>query len=134
MLRIGIVSVIIMLVLNRRQLLKGAAFSTALAGPRASAQTASLKIAGRDAELHISPVSAHTLRISLLEVVNVSYVPPAFDDSLVQQSWGDPIAKIRNLKRAQTVRVGYLRTVIELNPISIADQTTYGRSVHRLRR
>jgi len=44
----------------------------------------------------------------------------------MQQSWGDPIAKIRNLTRAQTVRVGELRTVLNRNPLAIAVQTTHG--------
>jgi alpha-glucosidase/alpha-D-xyloside xylohydrolase len=124
-------------VLNRRQLLKRAALGAALVAPRASAQSAALKIAGRDAELRISPVSANTFRISLLEVINGTEVPPTFDDSLVQQSWGAPVAKLRTVARAQTVRVGTFRAVIERNaesdPLTITIQNAQGATVQKLR-
>ena len=120
-------------VLNRRQLLKRAALGAAIVAPRASAQSAAVRIAGRDAELRISPVSAHTFRISLLEVINGTEVPSTFDDSLVQQSWGAPAAKLRTVARAQTVRVGELRAVVDADPLSITIQNSQGATVQKLR-
>jgi alpha-glucosidase (family GH31 glycosyl hydrolase) len=119
-------------VLNRRQLLKSAVVGAA-AGTPDFAQPLPLQIAGKSVELRISPVSAHTLRISLLEIVNGAVQPLAFDDSLVQQAWGNPAAKLRSVTKAQTVRAGELRASIEPDPFAITIQSAAGTTIQRLK-
>src|SRR5258708_22306155 len=122
-----------MLVLNRRQLLKRAVVAAAVGTPAASAQTAPLKIAGSEAELRIASVSAITVRISVLQVANGTEIPPSFDDSLVQQSWGPPEVKMRTLTRMQSTRIGQLRVSVEPDPLTVVVWNVRGQAVQRLR-
>jgi hypothetical protein len=82
--------------LSRREALKtiGSASAVALAYPATMlAQTAALEIAGQRVELAISSVSPDTVRLSLTPLVNGQPRPIPHDGSLVQASWGKPLAR-----------------------------------------
>src|SRR5258707_6227461 len=107
--------------LNRREILKQmAAASTAMllpgkvgaAGMGAAAAVA--RIAERDCEIQIAPVSGVTLRLSILPMENGQAQAVAGNGSLVQESWGAPVARWRGELRAQTVKCGDISVAFAL--------------------
>jgi len=93
---------------KRREILKQfAAASTAmlLRGEPAAAK-ATLQIAGRESEIQIASVSAWTLRLSILPIEQGEPSEVPANGSLVQNSWGPAIARLRGEVRAQTVKCG----------------------------
>jgi alpha-glucosidase (family GH31 glycosyl hydrolase) len=96
---------------NRRQLLKRAA----LAGSTLGASSAQ---PGREIEIQIAPVSARTVRLTVLAVENGAAEPVRDDGALVQPSWGEPIAKLRGAA-ARTVRCGDLTVDFTPEPLAL---------------
>src|SRR5579859_47498 len=88
---------------SRRQILKGAA--TALAG--------NLQAADEDFEIQIAPVSARTFRLSAPS-------PAPNDGTLLRDSFGAPVAKLRRGARAQTIKCGELKIQFTPEPLSFA--------------
>src|SRR5262245_48116495 len=96
---------------SRREAIKSigcAGVATFLKPPSLTAQDAALRIAGQPVEIAISAVSLQTARISLSPIVEHQALPIKNDGSLVQQSWSPPVARIRTLAAARTVRCGDL--------------------------
>jgi alpha-glucosidase/alpha-D-xyloside xylohydrolase len=82
----------------------GALLGTAL--PAIALEQASenpIRIAGREAELAITPVNAATLRISLLPIENGRAIPVQESLVFAQNRWHGSAARIRELTRARTV-------------------------------
>ena len=50
---------------------------------------------GRDLEIQVGSVSAHTVRLSVIPVKHNQPVPIPGDGSLAQSSWGNPVLKLR---------------------------------------
>jgi alpha-glucosidase (family GH31 glycosyl hydrolase) len=120
---------------NRRQvLLHLAAASTGLLLP------AKLKAAHPfpllpnidDIEVHISSVSPHTFRLSILPVENGHTNSVPFNGSLVRSSWGDPIAKLRGQAPAQTVKLGSLTLQFSPDPLAFTFTTASGEPIQKL--
>jgi alpha-glucosidase/alpha-D-xyloside xylohydrolase len=88
--------------------------------------------AGQDAEIQIAPVSTHTFRLTVLPIREGQLAAVPTDGSLVQTSWGAPVAKLRGAARAQTVKCGGLRIKISDNPLAFAIETAAGEAVQRL--
>ncbi len=112
---------------NRRDVLKGlVAASTAMTtslrkglaeeNPRATAQPI---------EIQITPISPHTFRLSILPLKNGSVGSIPTNGSLVKESWGAPIAKLRT-EPARAIAVGNLRLKIGFRPVSIATESEHG--------
>jgi hypothetical protein len=103
---------------NRREVLKGlAAASTAIVLPRdRPGSQPDEPIAAPQVEIRISSVSRHTFRLSILALDKngmVQAIP--FDGSLVQKSWGAPIAVLRG-QSERTIAVGNLKLEVSAHP------------------
>jgi alpha-glucosidase (family GH31 glycosyl hydrolase) len=110
---------------NRRDVLKGlVSASTALVIARG--QGTAQEIASiQPVEIQISSVSAHTFRLSVYPLNNRTDKSIPFDGSLVQESWGAPVARLR----AETGRefvLGGFRLKISFHPVSITVTSELG--------
>jgi alpha-glucosidase/alpha-D-xyloside xylohydrolase len=118
---------------NRRDILKGLAVaSTSIALPhelRASQQGQS--VAAPQTEIQITPITPHTFRLSILSVDNngvVQAIP--FDGSLVQKSWGAPIALLPG-QPDRTIVLGNLQLAISVFPFTATLTDQGGKIVQR---
>ena len=101
---------------NRRDVLKGlAAASTAIVLPgdlQGSQQDEA--IAASQVEIQITPVSPHTFRLSILALDKNGVVQALpSDGSLVQKSWGAPIAHLRG-QSERTIAVGSVKLQVSV--------------------
>jgi alpha-glucosidase (family GH31 glycosyl hydrolase) len=119
---------------NRREILaQFAGASAALLLPRGSRAAGSgTAIGGHECEIQISPVSEHTVRISVLPIQHgvVAVVPN--DGSLVKQSWDAPAARIRGSAADQTVTCGKLRVQISPKDLSFAIAQADGKVAQQI--
>ncbi len=111
---------------------RAAVAGATLLGPVSSGADTHLRVAGRDVEIQIAPVSAHTVRLSVLPIENGQAGTVPDEGSLVRTSWGKPAATLRRPARAHTVKSGDLRIAILLDPLSFAIRTAKGESVQQL--
>jgi len=122
--------------MNRRSILKqAAAAGMALMRPlfgQVFGQSA-LRITGRDVEIQIAPVSRHTARLTVLPLQNGALATVPMDGSLVQPSWGQPVAKLRSLARAQTVMCGDLKIDLAPQPLPFTIRNAQGDRVQQIR-
>ena len=118
---------------NRRRVLKHlAACSTGLVFPRtASAASTLLHESSSDREIHITSISEHTVRFSVLPVARGKTVAIPYDGSLVQTSWGEPTARLRSGSPAQELKTGRLRVHVSPSPITFAISTTNGHEIQK---
>jgi alpha-glucosidase (family GH31 glycosyl hydrolase) len=86
----------------------------------------------RDFEIQLASLSAHTVRLSILPVVNGRPMPIPANGSLVQSSWGPPVAAWRGEVRAQTVPCGELRVSVSPDPLTFSIANVKGETVQRL--
>jgi alpha-glucosidase/alpha-D-xyloside xylohydrolase len=98
--------------MNRRQALKRVGAALLLPSQQ--------KAAGDDVEIQIAPVSPHTFRLTVLPIKDGQLVPVPTDGSLVQTSWGHPVAKLRSAACAQTIKCGDLRIDFTPDPLTFA--------------
>jgi alpha-glucosidase (family GH31 glycosyl hydrolase) len=115
---------------NRRDVLKGfLAASTAILVPKQA--DAAAQIPEPQVEIQITPVSSHTFRLSILPVNNGSVGEIPMDGSLVEKSWGSPLAKLR-AEPTRTISAGNLRLKISFQPISIEVANLRGDVIQQL--
>ncbi|HXY25482.1 MAG TPA: TIM-barrel domain-containing protein [Candidatus Acidoferrum sp.] len=122
---------------NRRQVLKemGAACAAALFLPaRNQTEEPKLEIAGQDVEIQIAAVSSYTVRLSLLPIRNDQVVPIPTNGSLVQTSWGEPLAKMRVVQngRQQTVKSGEWSVEVSNEPLVFSIGTPGGKKIQQI--
>ena len=119
---------------NRRRLLKHlAACSTALVLPRgASAANTFLRESSSDREIHVTSISENTVRLSGMPVARGKTVAVPYDGSLVQTSWGEPIARLRNNSPAQEFKSGRLLIHVSTSPIRFAISTANGGEIQKI--
>src|SRR5579859_3458657 len=88
---------------NRRLVLKHlAASSAALVLPRGvTAASTLLHESSSDREIHITSISEHTVRFSVLPVARGKAVALPYDGSLIQTSWSEPVARLLSNSPAQ---------------------------------
>jgi alpha-glucosidase (family GH31 glycosyl hydrolase) len=117
---------------NRRDVLKGlAAASTAMIVPPMGASPKDGR-AARSVEAQIFSVSPHTFRMSILPVGKDAVVGSTpFDGSLVQESWGAPVARLR-AEVEQTIAAGGVQLTISLAPLRVTVKKTGGDVIQRL--
>jgi len=119
---------------NRRRVLKqliAVAGTLALPARRVLANSP-LAGATREWEIQISSISANTLRLSVLPVKDgvVSAIPT--DGSLVQSSWGAPVASLRGDWQAQRVRAGNLTVQVAPDPLTFTIKNKKGETIQQL--
>jgi len=119
---------------NRRDVLKGlVAASTAMIVPMAEgAPRDDAAIASQSVEIQITPVSHHTVRLSVLPVKDGSVAAIPSDGSLVQESWGTPIAKLRS-EPAHTIATGTVRLQVTFHPVTITAKNDQGEVIQQLK-
>lgn len=119
---------------NRRDVLKSLVSASAINAPLLKVAVIADQADTRAAqiELHIAPVSQHTFRLTIFQGKNerIDEIPP--DGSLVQASWGEPVAKLTS-QTDQTVSVGDAHLKISFHPLSIAVADTRGEMVQQFR-
>jgi hypothetical protein len=71
-----------------------------------------------ESEIQIGAVSPHTLRLSVLPIRNDKAGTIPMNGSLVQESWGAPVATLRGDWHAQVVNSGSLRVHVDRSPLT----------------
>jgi alpha-glucosidase (family GH31 glycosyl hydrolase) len=116
---------------NRRKALQTmAAASATLFLPRAL--TAAGQSAGENFEIQITPVSAHTFRLSILPIEGGKASSIVGDGSLAPASWPAPVLRLREFSRPESVRCGDLNVAISSDPLTFAISTAKGEPIQRL--
>jgi len=112
---------------KRRDVLKGlvAAYSATVFPAKPAAAREDVRARAEQVELQVTVVSPHTFRLSLLPVNNGSVGPIPFDGSLVQKSWGTPVARLRT-EPGHTLAVGNVRLKISFHPLSVTVVNQHG--------
>ena len=120
-----------MLPLNRRQILKQAsAAGAAFLAPGNAAET--LRIADREVEIQLSPVSAHTFRLTVLPIQNGALSRLPDDGTLVETSFGPPAARLRGAPRAQTIKCGDLKIHFSPSPPAFSVEGAKGETIQKI--
>jgi alpha-glucosidase/alpha-D-xyloside xylohydrolase len=119
---------------NRRQVLKNlAATSAALSLPRGATDLkALLQESTSDREIQITSISELTVKLSVLPITNGKTAPISLDGSLVQTSWGEPIARLRGNPAPQELKAGRLSVHVSANPIAFTISTLKGSRIQQL--
>jgi alpha-glucosidase (family GH31 glycosyl hydrolase) len=119
---------------SRRKIVQalGCAGASFLAPDVVHAASTDLRIAGKDVEISLTLVSAHTLRlaIQLLQDGKPAEIPD--DGTLVQTAFGNPAVRLRGPARAQTVKAGDLRIAFTPDPLTFTVQTAKGENVQHI--
>jgi alpha-glucosidase (family GH31 glycosyl hydrolase) len=121
---------------NRREVLKTMGLvSTAalLTGKMEAVSPQTLRIAGKDVEIQIAPVSKYTFRITILPVTDGKLAAVAENGSLVQTSWGAPIARLREDVCVQTIRAGDVNLTISPDPLTFTINNLNGELIQQFR-
>jgi alpha-glucosidase (family GH31 glycosyl hydrolase) len=104
---------------NRREVLKGLAVaSTALVIRPKQGSAQETTSPAQEVEIQITSVSAHTFRLSIFPLTGGAERSILADGSLVQESWGAPVAMLR-AEPAHDVALGNLRLKVSFQPVSI---------------
>jgi len=105
---------------NRRDILKGllAASGGIIVSSKQGTAQDDAHASEKAIEIQVTSISAHTFRLSILPINSGTVGPIPLDGSLVQESWGAPVAKLR-AETANTIAVGSLRLKISFHPVSI---------------
>jgi alpha-glucosidase (family GH31 glycosyl hydrolase) len=119
---------------NRRQVLKNlAAASAGLTLPRGATDLNNLlQESTPDREIQITSISEHTVKLSVLPITNSKTTPVTLDGSLVQTSWGEPIARLRGKQAPQELKAGALSVHVSANPIAFTISTLKGGRIQQL--
>jgi alpha-glucosidase (family GH31 glycosyl hydrolase) len=105
---------------NRRDVLKGlAAASTAAIIPSQVMTRDAAPDSGQQVEIQITPISEHTFRLSIQRLRDGLPGPVASDGSLVQESWGASITRLRS-EPEHPIAVGRLRLKVSFHPVGVA--------------
>ncbi|HEX8764572.1 MAG TPA: TIM-barrel domain-containing protein [Candidatus Acidoferrum sp.] len=120
---------------DRRDILKGVSAICATSFLRASkieAAPQNLQVAGRDVEIQVSTVSAHSFRLAVLPIEGGQPQSVRGNGSLVQSSWGPPLAKFAGAERERAVQAGELSIKLTANPLQAVVQNSKGDVVQNL--
>src|SRR6266576_1455648 len=119
---------------NRRQMLKNlAATSAALSLPRGATDLKTLLQEPTSArEIQITSISEPTVKLSVVPITNGKTAPIPLDGSLVQTSWGEPIARLRGKQAPQELKAGELSVHVSASPIVFTISTRKGGRIQQL--
>ena len=118
---------------NRRDVLKGLAVAST-AGMVPSMHAAvwnGAESSAQPVEIQITAISAHTFRLSILAVNNGSVGSIHDDGSLVQESWGSPVTRLRAQPSGE-IAAGNFHLKISFNPVSITIANEHGEKIQQL--
>ncbi|MGA3087930.1 MAG: TIM-barrel domain-containing protein [Terriglobales bacterium] len=117
---------------NRREVLKGlaAASATTMFSSVQGEFAEDARVATPPVEIQVTPVSPHTLRLSVLPLENGSVGSIPFDGSLVQESWGAPVARLRE-GSGQPITAGGVRLETSFHPVTITATNKNGDVIQR---
>ncbi|HEV2488936.1 MAG TPA: TIM-barrel domain-containing protein [Candidatus Acidoferrales bacterium] len=107
---------------NRRQVLKGmgAACATCLLQGEDNSSKHSLRVAGRNVEVQVSPVSEHAFRLSFLPLTDGQVPEIPKDGSLVRHSWGAPVAKFQDAVQRKIIQCGEFSISVNSGPLTFS--------------
>jgi alpha-glucosidase/alpha-D-xyloside xylohydrolase len=119
---------------NRRWILKHlAAISAVLTWPRTTKAAGTLlQESSVDREIQIASVSEHTVRLSVFPVRDGKKDTIPFDGSLVQTTWGKPIALLHFNSPAQEVQAGNLKVHVSQSPPAFSISSQKGTQIQRV--
>jgi alpha-glucosidase (family GH31 glycosyl hydrolase) len=123
---------------NRREVLKGLAAASAamIVSPKHVAARGAEPATRQPVEIQIGALSAHSIRLSIVPVTNGSAASIPSDGSLVQQSWGAPVAKVQvanvHAERERTIIVGTFRLKISFDSLNITVANENGDTIQQL--
>src|SRR5260370_18614015 len=117
---------------SRREWMRAASAAFLAAGNTEAAEPP-LRVAGQDVEIQISPVSAHTVRLTVFPIQDGRLGTLSSDGSLVRTACGEPVARLHDTLPAQPVNCGDLRIEISREPLAFAFGTTKGGKIQQLK-
>jgi len=119
---------------DRREVLKGmSAACAAFLLPEEQVRVASaLRIGGQDVEIQIGSVSKHTFRLSILPIKDGRVATIPTDGSLVRESWGTPVAKIRGAAGARTIKAGDVNVRIATGPLTFTIERAGAEQIQKI--
>lgn len=119
---------------SRRDVLKGlAAASTAIVVPPTLGATQDGSVAAHPIEIQVSTVSPHTFRLSILPVSKnglIEAIP--VNGSLLQTSWGDPVAKLRSPNDERALVIGSNGLKVSYHPVRVTVSNAAGDVIQQL--
>lgn len=122
---------------TRREAVKGIAVSAASLGlvrpDRAAAQASRIIIAGKPVELTLLAVSSQTIRVTIQPIENAEPQAISQDGALAKANWGMPLARLRTLSGARTLKSGQLQATLSVNPLTVRIESAGGQLVQQLK-
>jgi alpha-glucosidase (family GH31 glycosyl hydrolase) len=117
---------------NRRDLLAQlAGVSAGMLLPKAGfPATGGLAVAGQECQVHLTSLSDHTVRISVLPVKRGSVTPVPSDGSLLKASWGARSTRLGG--QAQTIELGGMKVSFSASPLALTMATPEGDTIQKL--
>ncbi|HEX6964658.1 MAG TPA: TIM-barrel domain-containing protein [Gemmatimonadaceae bacterium] len=91
------------------------------------------RVAGRAADITVTPVSARTVRVTITPLAIGRPAPIVDDGSLVEHLPASPAARITELTAPKRVRAGDLHVTVAPDPLTIRVESKDGRLVQQLR-
>ncbi len=86
--------------------------------PELQGSQTTLMVGGAPAEMHITAVSPHTLRVSLVSIENAAQ--PGNDLALAYENWPEPLARFRSLPEQRTIKWEELSLKVVTDPLSLS--------------
>src|SRR5512142_1605312 len=119
---------------NRRRVLKQlAATSAAAVLPRSAVAKIFLEEPTSEREIQITPISQHTVRLSVLPVREGKTVAVPLDGSLAHTSWGAPPQELQSDSPTEEFQAGTLQVHVSQTPLVFTISTLNGRQIQRLK-
>src|SRR5437764_2357153 len=119
---------------DRRRVLKQLAATWAAAVlPHGAAARIVLEEPPFERQVHITSVSEHTVRLSVLPVRSGKANAIPLDGSLVRTSWGAPLGQLRSDSPAREFQAGNLQVQVSPSPLLFAISTLKGRQIQQLK-
>ncbi|MBI1786740.1 MAG: glycoside hydrolase family 31 protein [Acidobacteria bacterium] len=118
--------------LSRRQVLKSVGAAGALLAERPGCAASPLRVAGQEIEIQIAPVSAITVRLTVLPIREGKLGTVPEDGALARKAWSPPAARWRGEERVRPIQAGDLIVTLTADPLTLAVETGEGRPVQRI--
>jgi alpha-glucosidase/alpha-D-xyloside xylohydrolase len=96
------------------------------------AADSNLEIGGKEVEIQLTPVSPHTVRLTVQPIQDGKLVEMTDDGTLVQTTFGAPAAKLRGPAKAQSLKAGDLRVKFTPDPLAFTIETSKGETVQHI--
>jgi alpha-glucosidase/alpha-D-xyloside xylohydrolase len=122
--------------ISRRAAVGGLAAAGAAALGCETARSAiepNLQLAGRSIELVLAPVGSNIVRISIVPQEGGRAASIPRDGSLVEENWGEPVARLTSLSGPRSIDTGAGRVQVSADPLTVRIEAQGGRLVQQLR-